>query len=96
MGITLLTNGEGGVGVRTAIDTVVNKGSVLDAVEAGVRVVEIDPKAISVGFGGLPNILGQMECDASMMCGLSQRTGAGCAEKLDPRHLGLERLMSWV
>ncbi len=96
MGITVLTNGEGGVGVRTAIDTVANKHSALDAVEAGVRVVEIDPKVRSVGFGGAPNILGQMECDASMMCGLSQRIGAGCAEKLYPRHIELGRITSWV
>jgi L-asparaginase len=54
----------------------VNNGSALDAVEAGIRVVELDPKVRSVGFGGAPNILGQMEGDASIMCGASLRTGA--------------------
>jgi L-asparaginase len=49
---------------------------VLDAVEGGIRVVELDPKVRSVGFGGAPNIIGQMECDASIMCGASLRTGA--------------------
>jgi len=76
MGSVVLTNGEGGVGIRRAIDTLMNTGSALDAVEAGIRVVELDPKVRSVGFGGAPNILGQMECDASIMCGASLRTGA--------------------
>jgi isoaspartyl peptidase/L-asparaginase-like protein (Ntn-hydrolase superfamily) len=44
MGAVVLTNGEGGVGIRTAVDTLVNKGTALDAVEAGIRVVELDPK----------------------------------------------------
>jgi len=76
MGAAVLTNGEGGGGIQTAIDILMNKGSALDAVEAGIRVVELDPKVRSVGFGGAPNILGQMECDASIMCGASLRTGA--------------------
>jgi len=76
MGAVVLTNGEGGVGIRTAVDTLVNKGTALDAVEAGIRVVELDPKVRSVGFGGAPNVLGEMECDAAIMCGASLRTGA--------------------
>ncbi len=76
MGAVVLTNGEGGVGIRKAVDTLVSKGSALDAVEAGIRVVELDPRVRSVGFGGAPNILGQMECDASIMCGSSLHTGA--------------------
>lgn len=76
MGAVVLTNGEGGVGIRTAVDTLVNKGTALDAVEAGIRVVELDPKVRSVGFGGAPNVLGEMECDAAIMCGASLRAGA--------------------
>jgi len=76
MGAVVLTNGEGGVGIRTAVDTLVNKGTALDAVEAGIRIVELDPKVRSVGFGGAPNVLGEMECDAAIMCGASLRTGA--------------------
>ncbi len=72
----VLTNNEGGAGIQTAVDTVVMNGSALDAVEAGIRVVEFDAKVRSVGFGGAPNILGQMECDASIMCGATLRTGA--------------------
>lgn len=72
----ILVNGEGGVGVQTAIDAILSGRSALDAVEAGIRVVELDSSVRTVGFGGAPNILGEMECDASIMCGATFRTGA--------------------
>lgn len=72
----ILCNGEGAVGLQTAVDTLAGTGSALDAVEAGIRVVESDPSVRSVGFGGVPNILGVMECDASIMCGATLMTGA--------------------
>ena len=67
---------KGGVGIQTAIDGLMKKGSALDAVEAGIRVVELGPRVRSVGFGGAPNVLGEMECDASITCGASLGTGA--------------------
>lgn len=42
-------------------------GSVLDAVEAGVRVVESDPENTSVGLGGFPDIDGIVTLDACIM-----------------------------
>jgi len=72
----ILCNREGGVGLQTAAETLARTGSALDAVEAGIRVVERDPTVRSVGFGGAPNILGEMECDASIMCGATLQTGA--------------------
>ena len=42
-------------------------GSVLDAVEAGVRVSEADPEVTSVGFGGLPDSKGELTLDACIM-----------------------------
>jgi N4-(beta-N-acetylglucosaminyl)-L-asparaginase len=48
----------------------------LDAVVAGVRVVEDDPKDDSVGLGGLPNEEGVVELDASVMDGPSGLSGA--------------------
>ncbi|HVP58514.1 MAG TPA: N(4)-(beta-N-acetylglucosaminyl)-L-asparaginase [bacterium] len=72
----VLANGEGKVGMAAAIEAVRAGRSALDAVEAGIRVVEADPNVRSVGFGGAPNILGQMECDAAIMCGATLRTGA--------------------
>jgi len=48
----------------------------LDAVVAGVAIVEDDPKDMSVGYGGLPNEDGVVELDASVMHGPSKRAGA--------------------
>lgn len=48
----------------------------LDAAEMGVRLVEADPGVDSVGAGGLPNLVGEVELDASIMDGRSLRAGA--------------------
>ncbi|KXX67286.1 MULTISPECIES: isoaspartyl peptidase/L-asparaginase family protein [Flammeovirga] len=42
-------------------------GAALDAVEAGVRVPEADPKERSVGYGGLPDRDGKVTLDACIM-----------------------------
>ncbi|MCU0450526.1 MAG: N(4)-(beta-N-acetylglucosaminyl)-L-asparaginase [Bernardetiaceae bacterium] len=44
-------------------------GSLLDAVEAGVRISEADPKVDSVGYGGLPDRDGRVTLDACLMTG---------------------------
>ena len=54
-------------------------GSALDAVEAACRVVEDDPDDQSVGVGGLPNVLGEVELDASIMDGATLQAGAVAA-----------------
>ncbi len=51
-------------------------GCALDAVEASTRLVEDNPGDSSVGSGGIPNILGVQEMDASVMCGKTMKTGA--------------------
>jgi N4-(beta-N-acetylglucosaminyl)-L-asparaginase len=48
----------------------------LDAVIAGVNIIEDDPKDMSVGYGGLPNEEGDVELDASVMHGPTRRAGA--------------------
>jgi len=50
-----------------AMKTLRSGGSVLDAVEKGVRVVEADLKNHSVGIGGLPDRDGYVTLDASIM-----------------------------
>ncbi|MCW4014314.1 MAG: isoaspartyl peptidase/L-asparaginase [Candidatus Bathyarchaeota archaeon] len=50
-------------------------GSALDAIEAATRLVEMNPNDTSVGLGGIPNILGVQEMDASMMCGKTMAAG---------------------
>jgi N4-(beta-N-acetylglucosaminyl)-L-asparaginase len=51
----------------------------LDAVIAGVNLVEEDPEDITVGYGGLPNERGVVELDASVMHGPSGLAGAVAA-----------------
>lgn len=54
-------------------------GRPVDAVVAGVNIVEEDPDDITVGYGGLPNEAGVVELDASVMDGASGGAGAVAA-----------------
>jgi N4-(beta-N-acetylglucosaminyl)-L-asparaginase len=51
----------------------------LDALEAGVNVVEDDPKVTTVGYGGLPNEDGVVQLDACICDGRTRRAGAVAA-----------------
>jgi N4-(beta-N-acetylglucosaminyl)-L-asparaginase len=57
----------------------------LDAVVAGVNIVEDDPNDDSVGYGGLPNEDGVVELDSCVMHGPTGR-GAGVAALRNIRH----------
>jgi N4-(beta-N-acetylglucosaminyl)-L-asparaginase len=59
-----------------AVEVIKGGGDTLDAVIAGVNIVELDPRDTSVGYGGLPNEEGVVELDASCMHGPSRRGGA--------------------
>ncbi len=48
----------------------------LDAVIAGVNIVEDDPNDITVGYGGLPNEDGVVQLDSSVMHGPTHNAGA--------------------
>ena len=50
-----------------ALDSLSSGGTALDAVEAGVRVPESDPKNTSVGLGGFPDRDGNVTLDACIM-----------------------------
>jgi beta-aspartyl-peptidase (threonine type) len=63
-------------GMETAIHILKTGGSALDAVEEGIRLVEIAPDVHSVGQDAWPNLLGQHELDASIMDGRTLGTGA--------------------
>jgi N4-(beta-N-acetylglucosaminyl)-L-asparaginase len=54
---------------------------VLDALVAGVNIVELDPAETSVGYGGLPNAEGVVQLDACCMHGpRKQAGGVACLE----------------
>ena len=72
----ILANSAGGPGMGAATAALQAGLSALDAIEAGIRPVESDPAVRSVGVGGWPNLLGQVELDASIMDGRTLRTGA--------------------
>jgi len=68
---------EGGIAcVTRAMEIIRGGGDTLDAVVAGVKIVEDDPRDDSVGYGGLPNEECEVELDASVMHGPSRRAGA--------------------
>lgn len=67
------------VGFEAGMKILRDGGSALDAVEATIRLVESNPDDHSVGYSGLPNILGEVELDASIMDGRTLETGAVCA-----------------
>ncbi|MCX8171393.1 MAG: N(4)-(beta-N-acetylglucosaminyl)-L-asparaginase [Candidatus Bathyarchaeota archaeon] len=66
-------------------------GSALDAVEEAVKTVENDPANRSVGLGGYPNMLGDVELDASIMDGSTLRAGAVAAVKNVKNPISLAR-----
>jgi beta-aspartyl-peptidase (threonine type) len=68
------TNGK--VGVEESMRVLKGGGLALDAVEAGIRLVEDNPDDHSVGYSGFPNILGEVELDACIMDGRTLETGA--------------------
>lgn len=62
--------------VETAFEKMMAGEDVLDALIAGVNIVELDPADTSVGYGGLPNADGVVQLDASVMHGPKKRAGA--------------------
>jgi L-asparaginase / beta-aspartyl-peptidase len=72
----LVTNNEGTVGAPTTARLLAEGRPALDAIEAGIRLVEANPNVRTVGRGGWPNLLGEVELDACLMDGTTLRTGA--------------------
>jgi N4-(beta-N-acetylglucosaminyl)-L-asparaginase len=65
--------------VEKAFALMVQGADVLEALIAGVNIVELDPEDTSVGYGGLPNADGVVQLDASCMHGPTKRAGAVAA-----------------
>jgi beta-aspartyl-peptidase (threonine type) len=64
------------VGIVEAVEVLRAGGTATDAVVAAIKRVEANPDDHSVGYSGLPNLLGEVELDASIMEGRGLRYGA--------------------
>ena len=72
----LLANSEAYPGIEVSARRLQAGEEGLRALVEGIKLVELDPRVRTVGYGGWPNVLGEMELDASVMDGDSLRTGA--------------------
>jgi beta-aspartyl-peptidase (threonine type) len=72
----VVTNNEGTPGVATTARLLAEGRAGLAAIEAGIRLVESDETIRTVGKGGWPNLLGEVELDAAVMDGTTLRSGA--------------------
>ena len=82
-GPTIISTWEHGLAANTAAwEKLGEGGSVLDAVEAGVRVSEADPEVTSVGFGGLPDSSGEVTLDACIMNPAGDAGAVACLKQI--------------
>ena len=72
----IIASHNGAIGIADAMRALQSGASAMDAVEIGIRAVEANPEEHSVGYNGYPNILGELELDASIMDGRSLNSGA--------------------
>ena len=87
-------NGGSRTCVETAFAMITEGKDVLDALIAGVNIVELDPEDTSVGYGGLPNADGVVQLDASCMHGPRKRAGAvACLEGVRTPSLVARKVM---
>ncbi|HUF08587.1 MAG TPA: N(4)-(beta-N-acetylglucosaminyl)-L-asparaginase [Rhodothermales bacterium] len=74
-----VSSANGLAAVSRTVEILKQGGDTLEAVIAGVNIVEADPDDTSVGFGGLPNFEGVVELDSAVMHGPTGRSGAVAA-----------------
>ncbi len=87
----MIASERGEVGLAAGIDLLRSGASAMDAVEAAIRIVESDEDNNTVGVGGLPNLLGEVELDASVMDGATRRAGAVAAVTGFPHPISIAR-----
>ena len=81
-------------GIDKASAVLEEGGSAGDAVELAIKQVEDCPDFTSVGFGGLPNELGEVELDAAYMNGKTLGVGAVAAVKNFKNPISIGRSLS--
>jgi beta-aspartyl-peptidase (threonine type) len=79
------------IGFPSAIAALHSGQSAMDAAIAAVRCIEDNLEDHSVGTGGIPNVLGQVELDASVMDGRTLAAGAVAAVKGFPHPIDIAR-----
>lgn len=72
----LLANAEAWPGFETSVELLKQGGASIDSLVSGIARVEREAKVRSVGYGGWPNMLGEMEFDAGVMDGTTRDVGA--------------------
>jgi len=75
----IVGSGNGAAALSAGVRILARGGSALDAVEACAKIIEADVTDTSVGRGGKPNVLGEVELDASIVDGTTHRSGAVAA-----------------
>ena len=78
-GPVVIASANGLRATQKAASMIRNDADTLDAVIAGVNIVEEDPEDMGVGYGGLPNEDGVVELDSCVMHGPTCRAGAVAA-----------------
>jgi N4-(beta-N-acetylglucosaminyl)-L-asparaginase len=87
-------NGGSQTCVERAFSMITDGRDVLDALIAGVNIVELDPEDTSVGYGGLPNADGVVQLDACCMHGPRKRAGGvACLEGVRTPSLVAQKVM---
>ncbi|MFN2508649.1 MAG: isoaspartyl peptidase/L-asparaginase, partial [Chthoniobacterales bacterium] len=80
--------------VQKAFTMMTQGADVLDALIAGVNIVELDPLDTSVGYGGLPNADGVVQLDSCCMHGPKKRAGGvACLEGVRTPSLVAQKVM---
>jgi isoaspartyl peptidase/L-asparaginase-like protein (Ntn-hydrolase superfamily) len=87
----MIASERGEVGLAAGVDLLRAGASALDAVEAAVRLVEADEENHTVGVGGVPNLVGDVELDASIMDGATRHAGAVAAVTGFPHPISIAR-----
>jgi N4-(beta-N-acetylglucosaminyl)-L-asparaginase len=77
--VRVIASSNGLEATKRAYELLCQGTDALDAVIAGVTLVEDDPEDTSVGYGGLPNEAGVVELDAAVMHGPTHRAGGVAA-----------------
>ena len=77
----LVASTNAAVGIDEAMAVLRAGGAAVDAVEVAIRAVEANGEDHSVGYGGFPNLIGEVELDAGLMQGEDLASGAVAALK---------------